>query len=194
MAPTVSHIVRAHEPRMTAAIQNLWDKNPALLIDLPVPSSSFFRSTKSNMFTGMDLHRSMSAAVHGRRASPDYVSVSERLLRWLNEAGVYKVRSEVSLDHPDVRGTCDLLVHGGYGKTGVIEIKACNDVPDYALRSHRTQLSLYLYAASTRRRGSRHYWGAIAYCSLRSGLIRLFVWPHGTPNLAAMHTALKVAA
>ena len=113
------------------------------------------------MFSGIDLHRAVAAAVHGRQPSPGYVSVSERLLAGLKESGVYKIRSEVCLDHPDVRGKCDLLVHGGYNESGVVEIKACNDVPDYALCRHRMQLSLYLYAASTRRHGPGSYWGAI---------------------------------
>jgi len=179
---------------MIAAIQYLQGNSPALLIDLPPLFDSHFRPTDSNMFTGMDLHRSVTSAVRGREVSRDHASITERLLSWLWQTGVNEIRPEVNLDHPDVRGNCDLLVRGGYNDTGIIEIKACNEVPDYALSKHRMQLSLYLYAVATRNRGESGCWGAIAYCSLVTGHIRLFVWPDGTPNRKAMYRALKLAA
>jgi hypothetical protein len=126
---------------------------------------------------------------------PEYASITERLQEWLREMGARRIEAERTLRCSDVRGQCDLLVHGAsFGRQGVVEIKACNELPCSPDSDDRLQLSLYLHAAASQRNGDDVQWGALVYCSLQSGSLRVFLWKTMHVHAEALGVAIRMAA
>ena len=194
MTPIVTNLLRSNNQGLIGIAQSLDSTNPPLVIDLPAPSTATAPNLRSSLNTGNELHRSITKVIRDRAPLPGYSTFSDLLLPWLRDSGAHKIRASVELDHPAVRGICDIFVSGGFNSYGIVEIKGRGDyLPDFPSLKHRLQLALYTHAAS-RLYGLDSFWCALAYCSLGSGSLRLFVWPHIDFQSSEMDEALRYAA
>jgi hypothetical protein len=190
---TVTDLVRSQDQRLFKAASQ-----PGLLaevIDLPTDSPDGGPKLNSSMFSGTELHRSLAAAARGKFPIPEFAAITRRLLDWLRENGATRIQAELTLECSDLHGQCDLYVHGArFGERGVVEVKACDVLPSAPDPDDRLQLALYLHAAASQRHGDYSQWGALAYCSLQSGSLRVFLWKTMHVHAYAVGMAIRMAA
>lgn len=190
---TVTDLVRSQNQKLFKAASQA-NLHPEV-IDLPATNPTEGSKINSSIYSGSDLHRSIADAIRGRPPIPEFACIARRLLAWLREIETTRIEPELALECRELHGQCDLFVHDGlYGRRGVIEVKACNVLPPAPDPDDRLQLALYLHAAASRRNGDEVRWGALAYCSLQSGAIRVFLWPTMHVHAQAVGVALRLAA
>ena len=189
MSQTVTSLIRHTSQDLIAA--TLPQNNTPIVVDLEAPGFNSLR--RSSWLSGIDLHRSIAGTVKGKGGSDEFSIFASRILSWLAEVGASNMRAEIAVVCADVRGVCDICVTGGYAEHGIVEIKCCDDLPQFSDWRHRLQLNLYAYAAS-QWNGRSSTWGAIAYCSLRASAIRVFLFTQIRVQADAVDLAIRRAA
>lgn len=190
---TVTDLVRFQDQQLyrIAAQASLYPE----VIDLPATDPARESKIRSSMYSGADLHRSITAAVLGKIPMPAFAAIARRLLGWLRQNGAARIEPEFALECSDLHGQCDLFVHGAtFSHRGIVEVKACNELPSAPNADDRLQLALYVHAAASQIRGDDAPWGALVYCSLQSGALRVFLWKTIHVHALAVGMAIRMAA